>query len=64
MIRAKRRRGGSLAKVLAVIAANIWHWWIGVILAVVSGLTVINIVVGYLKNVTSKQYPGKRQRED
>ncbi len=47
-----------------MIAANIWHWWIGLVLAVVSALTVLGLVGGYIKNVTMQRYPGKRQHED
>jgi hypothetical protein len=44
--------------------ANIWHWWIGVVLTFVSVLVVIGVIGGYLKSVTSQQYPSKRQRRD
>jgi len=47
-----------------MLAANIWHWWIGVVLTLVGVLSVAGLVGGYLKNVTSQQYPGKRQRRD
>lgn len=48
----------------ALLAAEIWHWWIGVILVVVAIVTVIGLGVQYLKNVTAKQYPSRRQRQD
>ena len=47
-----------------MLAANIWHWWIGVILTVVAVGTVLMLVVGYLKQVTAQRYPNRRQRED
>ena len=47
-----------------MLAANIWHWWIGVLLLLVSGLAVVGLVGGYLKAVTAKQYPSKRHRRD
>ncbi len=47
-----------------MLAANIFHWWLGVILTVVGVLATLGLVGGYLKSVTGKQYPGKRQRED
>jgi hypothetical protein len=47
-----------------MLAANIWHWWIGLLLFAVSALTVVGLIGGYLKSVTAKQYPGKRQHED
>ena len=47
-----------------MLAANIWHWWIGVIMAVAAGAGVLALVAGYLKQVTSQRYPGgRRQRE-
>ena len=48
---------------LALLAAEIWHWWIGVVLLIVSILAVVGLVGGYLKSVTSQRYPGKRTRE-
>jgi hypothetical protein len=47
-----------------MLAANIWHWWIGVVLTVVGVLTVLMLVVGYLKGVTAQRYPSRRQREE
>jgi hypothetical protein len=47
-----------------MLAANIWHWWIGVVLTVVGVLTVLMLAVGYLKDVTAKRYPSRRQREE
>jgi hypothetical protein len=44
--------------------AEIWHWWIGVLLTLASVLAVVALVGGYLKFVTAKQYPSKRQRRD
>lgn len=47
-----------------MLAANIWHWWIGVVLTLALVGLVVMLVAGYLKSVTAKQYPGKRQRRD
>ena len=47
-----------------MLAANIWHWWIGVILFFASTLGVVAVVGGYLKSVSSQRYPGKRARRD
>jgi hypothetical protein len=47
-----------------MLAANIWHWWIGVVLTVVGVLTVVMLVVGYLKQVTAQRYPSRRPREE
>jgi hypothetical protein len=46
-----------------MLAAEIWFWWIGVVLAVVGVLSVLGLVAGYLKSVSSQRYPGKRHRE-
>jgi hypothetical protein len=47
-----------------MLAANIWHWWIGVVTAVAGGAAVLGIVVGYLKQVTSHRYPGGRRARE
>jgi hypothetical protein len=44
--------------------ANIWHWWIGVVLTFASVLVVVGVIGGYLKTVTAKQYPSKRHKRD
>lgn len=44
--------------------AVIFHWWLGLLLAIVGGLAVVGIIAGYLKQVVSPQYPGKRARRD
>ena len=43
-----------------MLAANIWHWWIGVLLLIVSVGALLGLTVGYLKNVTAKRYPPER----
>jgi hypothetical protein len=47
-----------------MLAANIWHWWIGVLLTLASVLFVVAVVGGYLKSVSAQRYPGKRQRSE
>ena len=42
-----------------MVAANIWHWWIGVVLFIVAIGAVVALIAGYLRNVSSKRYPGK-----
>jgi hypothetical protein len=44
--------------------AYIWHFWIGVTLALVGLGAVVSVVAGYLKFVTSQRYPGRRARRD
>jgi hypothetical protein len=48
----------------ALLAAEIWHWWIGIILTVVGVLAVLGLVAQYLKTISSTRYPGRRQRQD
>ncbi|CAB4803134.1 MAG: hypothetical protein WCH93_06270 [Actinomycetota bacterium] len=45
-----------------MLAAEIWHWWLGLILVVASVLAVIQVVVGYLRKVVAPQYPKRRPR--
>jgi hypothetical protein len=45
-----------------LFAARIWHWWIGVVLTVAAVLTVLALVVGYLRNVTAAQYRPRQKR--
>lgn len=45
-----------------MFAAYVWHWWIGVVLSVVGVLTVVAMGAGYLKQVSSTRFPGKRQQ--
>ena len=47
-----------------MLAAEIWHWWIAVVLFAVSVLAVLGLVVGYIKNVTATRYPNRRQRDE
>jgi hypothetical protein len=44
--------------------AVIFHWWLGVLLTLLSVATVVGLVGGYLKSVTAKQFPGKRHHEE
>ncbi len=47
-----------------MLAAEVWHWWIGVALAGGTLLAGVVLVGGYLKTVSSKQHPGgKKARE-
>ena len=46
-----------------MLAAEIWFWWIGVVLTAVGVLSVLGLGAGYLKSVSSQRYPGKRHSE-
>jgi membrane protein implicated in regulation of membrane protease activity len=59
-----RAAGGGYA--VAMLAANVFHWWLGIILFGVGVLASLSLLAGYIKKVVLPQYPGKhtRQRED
>lgn len=40
-----------------MFAAQVWHYWIGVVLSVGVILTAIATIGGYLKRVQSPRYP-------
>lgn len=47
---------------LNMLAAYIWHWWVGVAFTILGVLTVVAVGVGYMKQVSASRFPGKRQR--
>jgi hypothetical protein len=40
-----------------MFAAPVWHYWIGAVLAIATILTIVAMIVGYLKKVESTRYP-------
>lgn len=42
---------------LEIVAAEVWHYWIGVVLAGGALLAVVAAVIGYLAKVQSPKYP-------
>jgi hypothetical protein len=44
--------------------AVIFHWWLGLILAIVGGLAILGVIAGYIKKVVAPQYPSGRARRD
>lgn len=48
----------------AMLAANIWHWWIGLVLLVVAVAVTAALVGGYLKAVSAQKYPGGKRRKN
>ena len=46
------------------MTAVIFHYWLGVILLLVSILAVVGLIGGYLKKVTATRYPSSRNREE
>ena len=53
---------GSGSSISGMLAAEIWHWWIGVALTGVAVLACLSLVAGYLKSVSSPQHPGGKKR--
>lgn len=47
----------------AMFAANIWHWWVGVLLFGVGVLASVGLVGGYLKSITAQRLPPESARE-
>lgn len=52
----------AVATIAAMLAANVWHWWIGVILVLVALLAIAGLVGLYLKMVSAPQHPNRRQQ--
>ena len=47
-----------------MLAAYIWHWWIGLAMLIAGGAATLSLIAGYLRQVTAQRYPGgKRQHE-
>lgn len=40
-----------------LLAAKVWHYWIGIAILIPSLLMVVFTVLGYLSKVTSNKYP-------
>ena len=47
-----------------MLAANIWHWWIGLVLVLVAVIAAVGLVAGYLRKVVAPQHPGKNNPEE
>ena len=45
-----------------MLAANVWHWWIGIALVLLSVVAIVALVAAYLKAVSAKQHPSRGQR--
>jgi hypothetical protein len=45
-----------------LLAAEVWHYWVGVAVAAATILTVLALVVGYFVKVVGPQYPKRSQR--
>ena len=40
-----------------VLAAVVWHYWLGVFLFIPAVLLVIGIIIGYVRKVVMPRYP-------
>jgi hypothetical protein len=47
----------------SMLAAQVWHWWIGVFLLIGSLGAIIAVVAGYVATVSASRYPNRRQRQ-
>lgn len=45
-----------------MLIANVWTWWIGIALFIVSLVLLVVLVVGYLKTVSARNYPTAKQQ--
>ena len=45
-----------------LLAAEVWYYWLGWVVAVASVLSLIALVIGYLIKVQAPQYPKRSQR--
>ena len=45
-----------------MLAANVWHWWIGVALVLLAIVSVVVMVAAYMRFVSAKQYPSRAQK--
>ena len=45
-----------------MLAANVWHWWIGIALVLVGVAVAVTLVAGYLATVSAKKYPSSKQQ--
>ena len=55
--------GPNRFSTLEPMFAVVWHFWLGLVLLVVGGLSLVGLIVGYLSKVTAMKYPNRRQRK-
>lgn len=53
----------KFATIEDMFAAEVWHWWLGVILLLAGVGAILQTVIGYLVKVTATRYPSRRQRK-
>jgi len=47
-----------------MLAAEVWHWWIGIVLTGGIVLACLGLIPLYMKSVSSQKYPGGKRRRD
>lgn len=47
-----------------MLAAPIWHWWIGLIMLIAGVGAAVGLLGSYLKQVTAQRYPGGRRGKE
>lgn len=52
-----------MATLFSMFAANVWHYWLGLVLLIAGVGAVLQGVVGYLTKVSASRYPNRRQRQ-
>jgi len=45
-----------------MLAANVWHWWIGIALVLLAVVALVALVVSYMGLVTAKKHPSRAQQ--
>lgn len=45
-----------------MLASEVWHWWIGIVLLIVAVVVGVVLIGGYVKSVSSQRYPGGKRR--
>ncbi len=45
-----------------MLAANVWHWWIGIALVLLAVISVVALIASYVAYVRAKSYPSKAQQ--
>jgi hypothetical protein len=45
-----------------LLAAEVWHYWLGWAIAIGAVLTLVALLIGYLVKVQGPQYPRRNQR--
>lgn len=46
-----------------MLAAYVWHYWLGLFLLLAAVGAVLQTVIGYFAKVSSTRYPNRRQRQ-